>query len=115
MKWFQFIEQHIKCSLGESALNKNILACRFTAYTFSEKHKIYAKCKYIGGWYCGKMHGLGHLEYPDGRTFTGQFDMGAINGIGRFVVPNVSCYEGHFLNGKYDGCGNLEVQNINGK
>lgn len=115
MKWFQLIEHHVKMVLGRPAEQKNALVCRVTTHTFTDKHKLYARCKYYGGWYYGKMHGLGYLEYADGRVFTGQFEMGAINGFGRYFVANASCYEGSFRNGKYDGCGNLEVQCINGK
>lgn len=113
MKWFQLIEQYVKLAL-EKPDNRSILSCRITTHTFSEKHKIYPNCKYIGRWYYGKMHGIGYLKYADGRIFTGQFHMGIVNGYGRLIIPNVSCYEGQFLNGKYDGCGILELQNLNG-
>lgn len=114
MRWFQLIDEHIKAALGKANAKNPNLVYRVTTHTFSDKHKTYPNCKYIGQWYFGKMHGIGHLEWPDGRVFTGQFDMNAMNGQGRLVVPNVSCYEGHFINGKYHGCGTMKLQHLNG-
>lgn len=114
MQWFQLIELHIKMTLGKANAKNTNLIYRVTTHTFSDKHKLYPNCKYIGQWYFGKMHGIGHLEWADGRIFTGQFDMNVINGIGRLVVPNVSCYEGKFINGKYHGCGIMKLQYLNG-
>lgn len=114
MQWFQLIDAHIRMALGKvNAKNAN-LVYRVTTHTFSDKHKTYPNCKYIGQWYLGKMHGTGHLEWADGRVFTGQFDMNVMNGQGRLVVPNVSCYEGSFINGKYHGCGTMKLQHLNG-
>lgn len=114
MRWLQLIEDHIRATLGKSNARNTNLIRRVTTHTFSEKHKTYPNCKYIGQWYFGKMHGDGHLEWPDGRVFTGQFDMNAMNGQGRLVVPNVSCYEGQFINGKYHGGGTMKLQHLNG-
>lgn len=114
MRWFQLIEEHVKMALGKVNAKNTNLIYRVTTHTFSDKHKLYPNCKYIGQWYFGKMHGTGHLEWPDGRVFTGQLDMNVINGQGRLVIPNVSCYEGQFINGKYHGCGTMKLQHLNG-
>lgn len=114
MRWFQLIEEYIRVALGKVNAKTTNLIYRVTSHVFSDKHKVYPNCKYIGQWYFGKMHGTGHLEWSDGRVFTGQFDMNVQNGQGRLVVPNVSCYEGQFINGKYHGVGTMKLQHLNG-
>lgn len=110
MRWLDALEQLIKENVGKSNATKlNLLARRTTTYTFSEKHRVYPSCKYLGQWYHGKLHGLGCIEYPDGRIYTGQFDMNVMSGYGRLAIPNVSCYEGRFVDGKYGGFGTLET------
>lgn len=112
VKWLQALEYHIKDSLGK-VNSKSTLVRRTTAYTFSEKHRIYPLCKYLGQWYYGKMDGMGCIEYPDARIYTGQIKMNSITGYGRLTCPNFDCYEGRFVDGKFNGFGTLETQNSN--
>lgn len=110
MRWLDALEYQIKENVGKSYVTKlNLLMRRITTYTFSEKHRVYPSCKYLGQWYHGKLHGLGCIEYPDGRIYTGQFDMNVMSGYGRLTIPNISCYEGKFVDGKYGGFGTLET------
>lgn len=112
MRWLHSFDRQIRETLDKASIKVN-LTRRTTTYTFSEKHRVYPSCKYLGQWFHGKMHGIGCIEYTDGRVYTGQFDMNVINGYGRLNVPNISCYEGRFINGKYHGFGTLETHNLN--
>lgn len=112
MKWLKEFDRYIRAALG-IADTKIVPMYRSISYTFSDKHKSYPKCNYTGRWYTGKMHGIGHLDYPDGKAFTGQFELDVINGYGKFVVPNMSSYEGQFIDGKYHGYGMLEMYHLN--
>lgn len=112
MQWLQAIEHHIKESLGKVNSKSNFLR-RTTAYTFGDKHRSYACCKYLGQWYYGKMDGIGCIEYADGRIYTGQIKSNSIDGYGRLSFPNMNCYEGRFLDGKFDGFGTLETHQSN--
>lgn len=113
MKWLDAIEQQIKENCGKTNAKMNFLVRRTTTYTFSDKHRVYPMCKYLGQWNYGKMHGLGCIEFPDRRIYTGQFDSNVISGYGRLTIPNVSCYEGRFVDGKYNGFGTLETHPLN--
>lgn len=113
MRWLHGIERQIRESLDKTNSKSNLMR-RMTSYTFTDKHRVYPQCKYLGQWYHGKMHGIGCMEYPtDGRIYTGQFDMNVINGYGRLNVPNITCYEGRFIGGKYHGFGTLETHSVN--
>lgn len=112
LKWLQAFEYHIKESLGK-VNSKSTFVRRTTAYTFSEKHRTYPLCKYLGQWYYGKMDGIGCIEYTDGRIYTGQIKMNSITGYGRLTCSNLDCYEGRFIEGKFDGFGTLETHQTN--
>ncbi|XP_055309142.1 alsin homolog [Sitodiplosis mosellana] len=112
LKWLQAFEYHIKDALGK-VNSKSTFVRRTTAYTFSDKHRIYPLCKYLGQWYYGKMDGIGCIEYPDARIYTGQIKMNSITGYGRLTCPNSDCYEGRFVEGKFDGFGTLETHQSN--
>lgn len=83
---------------------------RNASYTFSDKHGKYPGVKYFGRWYMGQMHGIGHLEFSDGKAFNGQMANGEIHGFGRMFTPNVGIYAGDFANGRYHGHGQLEMK-----
>lgn len=112
MKWLQSFEHYIKVSLGKMNSKSNFMR-RTTAYTFSDKHRVYPLCKYLGQWYYGKMDGIGCIEYTDGRIYTGQIKANVVNGYGRLTYSNVDCYEGRFIDGKFDGFGTLETHQTN--
>lgn len=107
MHWLKSFDQQIRYALGKSN-SKSSLLRRTTSYTFSDKHRIYPTCKYLGQWYGGKIDGIGCIEYPDGRIYTGQLKANSIVGYGRLVMTNGS-YEGHFVDGHFDGFGTLET------
>lgn len=112
MKWLQSFEYNIKNTLGKVNSKSNFLR-RTTTYTFSDKHRIYPMCKYLGQWYYGKMDGIGCIEYPDGRIYTGQIKANCITGYGRLTYSNSDCYEGRFFDGKFHGYGSLETHQTN--
>lgn len=112
MKWLQSFEYYIKNVLGKVNSKSNFVR-RTTTYTFSEKHRVYPSCKYLGQWNYGKMDGIGRIEYPDGRIYTGQIKANSINGYGRLTYPNSDCYEGRFFEGKFHGFGTHETHQSN--
>ncbi|XP_031627561.1 alsin homolog [Contarinia nasturtii] len=112
MKWLQSFEHYIKVSLGKVKSKSNFMR-RTTAYTFSDKHRVYPLCQYLGQWFYGKMDGIGCIEYTDGRIYTGQIKANAINGYGRLTYSNLDCYEGRFIDGKFEGFGTLETHQSN--
>lgn len=107
MHWLKSFDQQIRNALGKTNSKSNLVS-RTTSYTFSDKHRIYASCKYLGQWSYGKIHGIGCIEYPDGRIYTGQIKQNSIIGYGRLVMTN-SSYEGRFLDGLFHGYGTLET------
>lgn len=112
LQWLQAFDNQIRQMLGKTNSKSNLMR-RITSYTFSDRHRVYPSCKYLGQWYYGKMDGIGCVEYPDGRVYTGQIKMNDINGYGRIIFANADCYEGRFLSGKYDGFGTLETHHSN--
>lgn len=108
--WKEQLENQLRYVTGKA---NNSSQRRTTSYTFSDKHRNYAACKYLGQWESGTMHGIGALKYPDGRMYTGQIDHNVINGYGRFVSRTISTYEGRFLDGHFHGFGTLEMHQTN--
>lgn len=111
-QWLQAFDRQIKESLGK-ANSKSSHLRRITSFTFSDKHRVYPSCKYLGQWCSGKMDGIGCIEYSDGRIYTGQIRANSIHGYGRLVLSNADTYEGRFLDGKFDGFGTLETHLTN--
>lgn len=108
-QWKDQLEHQIKCVTGKAHNNSQR---RTTSYTFSDKNRIYPGCRYLGQWDSGHMNGIGALEYPDGRMYTGQIDHNIISGYGR-LVSTTCTYEGHFADGHYHGFGTLEMHQTN--
>lgn len=110
MKWLDAIERHLKQCLDKINFIK-IPQYRNASYTFDEKHLKYPNAKYFGRWYVGQMHGIGHLEFIDGRVYNGQMYQDIVQGFGRMYTPGIGIYEGDFESGKYHGYGVLEIRN----
>lgn len=108
--WLDGMERRIKDCLDKPNFAK-MPQYRNASYTFGEKNTKYPGGKYFGRWYVGQMHGIGHLEYVDGRVYNGQMTHGEVQGFGRMFTPGIGIYEGDFVAGKYHGYGVLEMRN----
>lgn len=53
----------------------------------------------------GKPHGSGRLEYEEGGSYQGDWNVGSWSGYGRHVKPNGDIYEGHFFDNAKHGTG----------
>ena len=62
----------------------------------------------IGAWLCGKMHGEGELQWPDGKVYHGSFRQNQQYGYGIQAEPNGTVYEGEWKDGKMNGYGVLK-------
>ena len=68
--------------------------------------------KYSGQDEQGVRNGRGHLEWPNGDVYTGQFNDGLREGQGLFVYDQKRCrYEGHWKQSMRDGEGVQEWAN----
>lgn len=61
-----------------------------------------------GRWLNGKPHGVGKLEWTDGRMYTGQFHKGVIQGTGKMEMPTQGIYEGQWKDGQQNGHGSFK-------
>lgn len=63
-----------------------------------------------GYWFCGKMHGVGELRWPDGRVYNGNLrqNMQYGYGVSETPGPNSTYYEGNWKDGKMSGYGTLK-------
>lgn len=107
LKWLENISKQIKISLNKPLTSK-VPITRNTSYEFSAKHGQYSGVKYFGMWSNGFMHGIGRLEFPDGRVYNGQMTNSEIQGFGQMFSPSHGTYEGSMENGKFHGFGILE-------
>lgn len=110
MQWIEGIEKCIRHSLSRPMASK-VPQYRNASFTYPDKHNRYGGVKYFGRWYLGNMHGIGHLEFSDGRVYNGQMNNNEISGFGRMFTPGFGIYEGDFERGKFHGYGVLELQN----
>lgn len=110
LKWLEEISKHVKMSLNKP-LTAKLPLTRNTSYEFSAKHSQYSGVKYFGMWSNGLIHGIGRLEFPDGRVYNGQLTNGEIQGFGQMFSPTHGTYEGNMDNGKFHGFGVLESKN----
>ena len=62
-----------------------------------------------GRWLNGKPHGIGKLEWADGRMYTGQFHNGVIQGNGKMELPTQGIYEGQWKDGQQNGHGSFKL------
>ena len=58
-------------------------------------------------WQENKMHGFGHLIWPNGRQYEGEFVNDVKQGEGTFQWADGQIYTGQWLNGKQHGKGVL--------
>ncbi|XP_065164846.1 alsin isoform X2 [Atheta coriaria] len=103
IEWFHALQNAIKSSLGKVSLHQPPEE-RNAEYTFT-KNGYYKDAKYNGRWKCGKMHGEGKLEWPDGRVYTGQFQQNQMHGRGRLDEPNKGVYKGQWKDNLQNGFG----------
>lgn len=108
-QWFAALAAGVRRSLDRPP-GLNMPSHRNASYTFGDRHTKYAKAKYFGRWLEGQMHGMGHLEFADGRVFNGQMVSSEISGFGRMFTPGIGIYAGEFVAGKYHGFGRLEMK-----
>lgn len=88
--WFQALQQAIKIALNKPDLLQPPMA-RKGSHVYS-KTGLFKDALYTGRWFNGNMHGTGKCEWPDGRTYTGQFVHNCMTGYGVMYVPNVGQY-----------------------
>lgn len=86
INWFHVLQDTIKVSLNKRDAHQPPLT-RTASYTFV-KHPLYRDARYTGRWLNGKMHGVGKLEWSDGRVYTGQFNQNQMSGFGRMETPD---------------------------
>ncbi|CAH0559394.1 unnamed protein product [Brassicogethes aeneus] len=69
-------------------------------------HKYKDGVKYVGSWNRkGLKSGGGHILFPDGTRYDGNFENGFFNGQGVLSFPDGAKYEGEFLQGWFHGHG----------
>lgn len=56
---------------------------------------------YSGQWRYGREEGEGEMTWPDGKRFTGQWRGGAPNGRGVLIMPDGYRFDGIFENGYF--------------
>ncbi|XP_077584361.1 alsin-like [Stigmatopora nigra] len=111
-KWLHFLNQEVDRVLsgGGQGSSPGITAMSRTAsYTFTAEGR-FKDAQYTGSWLAGRVHGSGTLRWPDGRTYTGNFNNGLEDGYGECMIPDkllnkAGCYQGHWRHGKIHGFG----------
>ena len=98
-------------SSGSSPVKSNRSSpplARFASYVFT-KSAMLKDVSYKGYWFCGKMHGVGELRWPDGRVYNGNLRQNMQYGYGVSETPGPSgtYYEGNWKDGKMAGYGTL--------
>lgn len=88
-EWFQVLQNSIKTHLNKFNINQPPLV-RTATYTF--KNQLYKDATYSGRWMNGKMHGIGKMEWPDGKNYHGSFHNNQIHGYGKMEIPNIGQY-----------------------
>ena len=53
------------------------------------------------------MHGLGRMEWPDGRFYQGNFSLDQRHGYGIYKFTDGSSFKGEFKDNKYHGTGSF--------
>lgn len=85
--WFHELQNSIKTALNKSeALQPPVV--RNSTYSFL-KSGFLKDATYTGRWLNGKMHGLGKLQWSDGKTYAGQFMSNQLSGFGVMEITNV--------------------------
>jgi hypothetical protein len=81
---------------------------RFQYNTIFEGTYTYPDGKvYTGQWEMRERNGRGTLTYADGRVYDGEFKSGLRHGKGVMTWPSGRRYEGDFLRGKRTGKGTM--------
>lgn len=87
-EWVHSLNSTIRTVLNKDSTFKPP-AIRSANYTFSNKAPFYKEAKYTGRWLDGKIHGSGKVEWADGKTYVGQFQLNALCGHGKMEIPGV--------------------------
>ncbi|XP_077297979.1 amyotrophic lateral sclerosis 2 [Arctopsyche grandis] len=103
-EWFQNFQNAIKINLNKFHSSQPPLI-RTALYTFTNKSQLYKDAKYSGRWMNGKMHGIGKIEWPDGKNYYGSFHNNQIHGYGKMEIPNIGLYEGQWKDNLQNGFG----------
>lgn len=64
--------------------------------------------EYTGCEADGVPHGLGTMNYEDGRTYTGEWQVGRWHGHGKSIFPNGDTYTGDYYKDQRHGVGRYE-------
>ncbi|XP_015437908.1 PREDICTED: alsin [Dufourea novaeangliae] len=108
-EWLHAFQNVIKCSLRR-VVGHGPPVVRSSSFTFT-KRSVFKDAKYTGHWLNGKPHGVGKVEWFDGRIYTGQFHKGVIHGTGKMEIPSQSIYEGQWKDGQQNGYGTMKYNN----
>jgi hypothetical protein len=65
---------------------------------------------YEGDWLDGKPHGRGIKSWPDGRKYDGMWEMGKPVGHGKKIYPDGKAREGVWENGTFIEQGNINMK-----
>lgn len=92
MEWLHDFQITINSILGK--INSQLLPPinRSSSYTFKSRNSTLKDAKFTGRWSRAKMHGLGKMEWIDGKLYTGQFCNNLFHGFGRMEMPNTGMY-----------------------
>ncbi|CAD7080330.1 unnamed protein product [Hermetia illucens] len=107
--WYDQFEKSINAIL-EKPVTDRMPKLRCAGYKYSDKHPKYGDVWCYGRWKLGEMHGVCHLEFPDGKVYFGEMRHGDIEGFGKMLLPSVGMYEGSFRGGKFHGYGIYEMR-----
>lgn len=86
INWLHVLQDTIKVALNKRDAHQPPLI-RTASYTFV-KNPLYKEARYTGRWSNGRMHGVGKLEWSDGRVYTGHFNQNQMSGFGRMEIPD---------------------------
>ncbi|XP_067459329.1 alsin-like isoform X2 [Thunnus thynnus] len=117
-KWLRSINQEIDQVLGGGGQGSSpglTAMSRTASYKFTGEGR-FKDARYTGGWLAGRVHGRGNMEWPDGRTYSGNFKNGLEDGYGECKMPNKlldkpDTYQGHWREGKIHGFGKYKYAN----
>lgn len=97
----------IGCTTGTSSSSTSSSVDVVVEWEEVENKTLENGAVYTGWLYQGQPHGTGSIEWDDGSTFEGTFDMGKrVNGT--YVAANGDKYVGSFVNDKKEGVGYME-------
>jgi len=56
------------------------------------------------------LHGVGVYTWPDGKSYSGQYDTDRKHGYGTYILKDGRKYEGWWMNGKQQGLGTFHFK-----